>query len=50
MFDQAAGDSEGQESLGVLQSMRSQRVGHDLATEKKCKRNMGEVSSVCCGL
>ena len=27
------GDSEGQESLALLQSMGSQRVGHDLVTE-----------------
>ena len=26
-FEQTPGDSEGQGSLGVLQSMRSQRVG-----------------------
>ena len=28
------GDSEGQESLALLQSMGSQRVGHDLVTEQ----------------
>ena len=30
-FEQTPGDSEGQESLGVLQSMGFQRAGHDLA-------------------
>ena len=34
-FEQTLGDSEGQGSLGVLQSMGSQRVGHDLATEQQ---------------
>ena len=28
-FEQAPGDGEGQGSLAVLQSMGSQRVGHD---------------------
>ena len=28
-FDQTLGDGEGQEKLGVLQSMGLQRVGHD---------------------
>ena len=28
------GDSEGQESLALLQSMGCQRVGHDLVTEQ----------------
>ena len=28
-FEQALGDGEGQGSLAVLQSMGSQRVGHD---------------------
>ena len=34
-FEQILGDSEGQGSLGLLQSMGSQRVGHDLATEQQ---------------
>ena len=34
-FEQTPGDSEGQGSLGVLQSMGSQRIGHDLATEQQ---------------
>ena len=34
-FEQTPGDSEGQGSLGVLQSMRSQRVGQDLVTEQQ---------------
>ena len=33
-FEQTLGDSEGQGSL-MLQSMRMQRVGHDLATEQQ---------------
>ena len=32
-FKQTLGDSEGQGSLARCQSMRPQRVGHDLATE-----------------
>ena len=32
-FEQAPGDSEGQDT-GILQSMGSQRVGGDLATEQ----------------
>ena len=34
-FEQAPGDSEGQGSLCMLQSMESQRVGHDWATEQQ---------------
>ena len=34
-FEQTLGDGEGQGSFGVLQSMGSQRVGHDLATEQQ---------------
>ena len=34
-FEQTPGDSEGQGSLGVLQSMRSRRVGQDLVTEQQ---------------
>ena len=34
-FAQTVGDSEEQGSLTVLQSMGSQRVGHDLATEQQ---------------
>ena len=34
-FEQAPGDGEGQGSLAVLQSMGSQRVGHDWATEQQ---------------
>ena len=33
-FEQIPGDSEGQESLAVLQSMKLQRAGHNLATEQ----------------
>ena len=33
-FEQTLGESEGQGSLAVLQSMGSQRVGQDLATEQ----------------
>ena len=35
-FEQTLGDSEGQEIM-VLQSMESQRVGHDLAAEQQWK-------------
>ena len=34
-FDQTLGDSEGQENLGVLPSMGSQRVRHSLVTEQQ---------------
>ena len=34
-FEQTLGDHEGQGSLGMLQFMGSQRVGHDLATEQQ---------------
>ena len=34
-FEQAPGDSEGQEKPGVLQVTGSQGVGHDLATEQQ---------------
>ena len=37
-FEQTPGDSEGEGSLGVLQYMGSQRVGHDLATEQQQSR------------
>ena len=33
-FEQALGDDEGQGILGMLQSMGSQRAGHDLVTEQ----------------
>ena len=33
-FEQTREDSEGQGSLVVLQSMESQRIGHNLATEE----------------
>ena len=33
-FEQASGDGEGQGSLAWLQSMGSQRVGHNLAIKK----------------
>ena len=36
-FEQTPGDGEGQESLAVLQSMWSQRIGHNLATEQVSK-------------
>ena len=32
-FEQTLGNSEGQGSLGILQSMRLRRVGHDLVNE-----------------
>ena len=32
--DQTLGDSEGQGSQALLQSMGSQRIGHDLGTEQ----------------
>ena len=32
-FEQTVGDVEGQGKPGMLQSMGSQRVGHDLLTE-----------------
>ena len=32
-FEQTLGDSEGQGSLGMLQSMGLQRIRYDLATE-----------------
>ena len=34
-FEQTLGDSEGQRSSGLLQSMGSQRVRHNLATEQQ---------------
>ena len=34
-FEQALGEDEGQGNLGVLQSMGSQRIGHDWATEQQ---------------
>ena len=34
-FEQVLGDSEGQGSLDVLQSMGSQRVGHNWVTEQQ---------------
>ena len=34
-FEQTSGDSEGQGNLGVLRSMGSQRVRHNLATEQQ---------------
>ena len=33
--EQTLGDGEGQGKPGVLQSMGSQRVGHDLVTEQQ---------------
>ena len=33
-YEQTLGDSGGQGSLGMLQSMESQRVRHHLATEQ----------------
>ena len=35
MFEQTTGDGEGQGRLGMLQSMVSQRVRHNLATEQQ---------------
>ena len=35
VFKQTPGDSEGQESLALLQSMELQGVRHDLATEQQ---------------
>ena len=35
---QTLGDSEGQGSLGILQSMRLQRVGHNLVNEQQQQR------------
>ena len=34
-FEQTPGDGEGQRSLAVMQSMGSQRIGHNLATEQE---------------
>ena len=34
-FEQTPGDSKGQGSLAILQSMRLQRIGHDLVTEQQ---------------
>ena len=34
-FEQALGDGEGTGKPGMLQSVGSQRVGHDLATEQQ---------------
>ena len=34
-FEQTPGDGEGQRSLAVMQSMGSQRTGHNLATEQQ---------------
>ena len=34
-FEQTLGDGEGQRSLVCLQSMVSQRIGHNLATEQQ---------------
>ena len=36
-FEQTRGDGEGQEKPGMLQSMGSPRVGHNLATEKQSR-------------
>ena len=33
--EQTLGDGEGEGRLGMLQSMGSQRVGHDLVTEQQ---------------
>ena len=41
MFEQTLGDSEGQGSHAVLQSMESQRVRHDLATEQQATKPVG---------
>ena len=44
-FEHILGDSEGQRSLGLLKSMRSQRVRCNLATEQqtlKAKLNKDE--------
>ena len=37
-FEQTPGNSEGQGKPGVLQSMGSQRVGHELETEKQVEK------------
>ena len=37
-FEQVLGDGEGQEEPGMLQSMESQRVGHDWVTEQQQQR------------
>ena len=39
-FEQAPGDGEGQGSLVVLQSMGSQRVGHDSVTKRQQQRHL----------
>ena len=39
--EQTPGDGKGQGSLAVLQSMGSQRVGHDLATEQQLNQMTG---------
>ena len=39
-FEQALGVGEGQGSLGVLQSMGLQIVGHDLATEQQQQKQL----------
>ena len=38
--EQTLGDIEGQGSLGVLQSMGLQIVGHDLATEQQQQKQL----------
>ena len=47
-FEQALGDSEGQGSLAWLQSMGSQRVGHNLAIkqEQNVKKKKTEIPSL----
>ena len=40
-FEQTRGDGEGQEKPGMLQSMGSPRVGHNLATEKQSRVQFG---------
>ena len=44
--EQTLGDGEGQGKPGVLQSMGSQRVGHDLVTEQQVLLNQSETGLV----
>ena len=45
-FEQALGVDEGQGSFGVLQSMRSQRIGHERVTEQQQQQQGQESQSL----
>ena len=45
-FEQTPGDSEGQENLVCCQSTRSERGGHDLATELNINNKISSVLEI----